>query len=260
MKKYRVETKNGSFLGIIEGKRAFKAWYEDMQKYNSYVKKEDCILVEVKEKHKTEYTIFDSYDTCSDENMKSARENLVENMFMDADEDGTVTVTDNYGKEVKLTREEYADSLSDDEIYNECYFNEETWFSDEQWELKHVSEGEVLAIADLGLWNGRRCGYKELASLEEVMYSSCDYERIYVDSNGDLRKEESHHDGSNSILYRYWKDGLTDEQKENFLDKLYYGKATQKDITRYTRKAGLGIANAYGWTVRGGENKYKKVA
>lgn len=210
--------------------------------------------------NRKEYTIFDSYDTCSEENMKEAKENMVDNMFFDADEDGTITVKDNYGKEVKLTREEYADSISEDSVYNECYFMEQTWFEDEKHELELVSEGPVLAIADLGLWDGRRCGYKELESLEDVMYSSCDYERVYVDSNGDLRKEESHHDGSNSILYRYWKDGLTDVQRENFLDKLYNGKATQKDITRYTRKAGLGIADAFGWTVRGGENKYRKVA
>lgn len=260
MKKYRVETKNGCFLGIIEGKRAFNKWFEERQKYNTYTKKEDCVLVEVKESHATTYTVFDSYDTCSDENMKSAKENLIDNMFWDEDEDGCITTIDNYGKEVKLTREEYGNSISDDRLYEECYDMERMWFEDEQWELKNVSEGEVIAIADLGLWNGRCGGYKNIKSLEEIMYSECDYERVYVDSNGDLRKDESHHDGSNSILYRYWKDGLSEEQKENFLDKIYYGKVTQKDITRYTRKAGLGIANAFGWTVRGGENKYKKVA
>lgn len=208
-----------------------------------------------------EYTIFDSYDTISDENMKEAKENLVENMFFDADENGLVTVTDNYGKEVKISREEYEKTITDEKLFEECYFMEQTWFEDEQWELVRVDEGcGLIAIADLGRWNGRFGGYKEVKNLKDVMYTSCDYERVYIDSNGDLRKEESHHDGSNSILYRYWKDGLTEEQKENFMSKIYNGECTQKDITRYTRKAGLGIANAYGWTVRGGENKYKKVA
>lgn len=206
------------------------------------------------------YTIFDSYNTCSEDNLKEAKENLIENMFFDEDENGCITVTDNYGKEVKLTREEYANSLSDSKIYDECYEMERIWFDDELYELKHVSEGGVIAIADIGRWCGRCGGYKILKSLEEVMYTSCDYEEVYVDSNGDLRKEESHHDGSNSILYRYWKEGLTENQKENFLQKIYNGECTQKDITRYTRKAGLGIANAFGWTVRGGENKYRKVA
>lgn len=260
MKKYRVETKNGVFLGVIEGKRAFNKWFEDRQKYNTYTKKEDCVLVEVKESHATTYTVFDNYDTCSEENMKDAKESLIDNMFWDADEDGFITVTDNYGKEVKITREEYGNSLSEDDIYKECYDREELWFNDEQWELKHVSEGEVIAIGHLGTWQGIFTGYKIINSLEDVLYTSCDYEKVYVDSNGDLRKEESHHDGNNSILYRYWKDGLSDEQKENFMDKIYHGKCTRKDITRYTRKAGVGIADAYGWTVRGGENKYRKVA
>lgn len=206
---------------------------------------------------KTTYTIFDSYNITSEENMKQAREILVENMFWNSDENDTITVTNNYGKEVKLTREEYNSSLTNEEIYEACYFMNKTWFDEEKSELKHVSEGEIIAIADLGRWNGRCSGYKELKSLEDVLYSSCDYERVYVDSNGDLRKEESHHDGSNSILYRYWKEDLTEEKKENFLNKIYNGKATGKDVTRYTRKAGIGIANAFGWTVRGGENKYR---
>ena len=181
------------------------------------------------------YTVYDNYDVYSDQNMAEAKACLIEDGMAEAD-------------------------ITEDLLTQHCYDDNEVFFEDEKWELEHVSEGPVIAIADIGRWNGRFSGYKTLDSLEKVMYSSCDYERVYVDSNGDLRKEESHHDGSNSILYRYWKDGLTEEQKENFLDKIYNGKCTQKDITRYTRKAGLGIANAYGWTVRGGENKYKKVA
>ena len=210
-------------------------------------------------KRKT-YTIFDSYDTYSDENKKSALENIMENRFQ-AEEDGLMTVTDNFGKEVRVTREEYQKTITEENISNECNFLESTWFDDELSELARVDEGYgLIAIADIGRWNGRCGGYKEIKQLCTVMYTSCDYERVYVDSNGDLRKEESHHDGNNSILYRYWKEGLTDGQKENFLNKIYNGKCTSKDITRYTRKAGLGIANAMGWTVRGGENKYRKVA
>lgn len=181
------------------------------------------------------YTIFDSYDTFSEENMKEAKQLFIEDGF---------------------SEEEITDSM----LMDRCSDNERIWFDDELSQLSDLSEGSLIAIADLGRWNGRFSGYKEVKSLGEVMYSSCDYERVYVDSNGDLRKDESHHDGSNSILYRYWKEGLTDIQKENFLDKIYNGKCTQKDITRYTRKAGVGIADTYGWTVRGGENKYRKVA
>lgn len=207
-----------------------------------------------------EYTIFDSYDSYSEDRRKDALENIMENCFQ-AEEDGLMTTTDNFGKEVRITREEYEKTITEEDIMNECNFLESIWFDDERYNLDSVDEHRgLIAIADLGGWNGRFSGYKEVENLADVLYSDCDYERVYVDSNGDLRKKESHHDGSNSILYRYWKDGLTEEQKENFMSKIYNGECTQKDITRYTRKAGLGIANAYGWTVRGGENKYRKVA
>lgn len=195
------------------------------------------------------YTIYDSYDVCSDENMKDARENILDNVFWDTD---TVTLTDEYGKEVEVTREEYARTITDEKLYDECYENNNMWFDDERENLSSVEDyGELIAIADIGRWNGRVSGYKIIKDLPDVLYSSCDYERVYVDSNGDLRKDESHHDGSNSILYRYFKDNLTEEQKDNFLDKIYNGECTQKDITRYTRKAGVGIAKMFGWKVRG---------
>ena len=207
-----------------------------------------------------EYTIYDNYDIYSEELAKEAKENIIDNEFFNADENDCITVTDNYGKEVTVTREEYAKTVTEERIEEELRFWDDCNFRDSKDMLENVSEGDLIAIADLGRWNGRFSGYKEIKSLDSVLYSSCDYERVYVDSNGDLRKEETHHDGSNSILYRYWKEGLTDEQKENFMSKIYNGECTQRDITRYTRKAGLGIANACGWTVKGGENKYRKVA
>lgn len=139
------------------------------------------------------------------------------------------------------------ESLTEENIMRECDFLNEVWFEDELNELRRVSEGDLIAIADVGRWNGRFSGYKDIKCLDDVMYSSCDYEKIYVDSNGDLRKEESHHDGRNSILYRYWKDGIN---RELFKQKIYSGEVTQKDITRCTRKAGVGIAEVYGWKVR----------
>ena len=134
-----------------------------------------------------EYTIFDSYDTYSDENKKGALENIMENRFQ-AEEDGLMTVTDNFGKEVRVTREEYEKTIKEEDIFNECNFLNETWFNDELSELARVDEGYgLIAIADVGRWNGRFSGYKEIKQLCTVMYSSCDYERVYVDSNGDLR-------------------------------------------------------------------------
>lgn len=183
-----------------------------------------------------EYVIYDNYDVCSEESMKEEKQFLIDDVI--------------------YTEEEITEEM----LMDRCYDSNRLWFDDEYEQLKDLSEGRLIAIADLGRWDGRFSGYKELRSLECTMNTTCDYEKLYVDSNGDLRKEESHHDGSNSILYRYWKDGLTEEQKERFMDKIYNGECSQKDITRYTRRAGVAIACYYGWKVRGTKTLTVKVA
>lgn len=199
---------------------------------------------------KKNYTVFSSYDIYSEENMKIAKESMIENAFLYSDENDCIAEIDNFGKNVILTREDYEKSITKERLYNECQFMNETWFNDALSELKRVSSGEVIAIGNIGTWLGHCSGYKELKTLEDCMFSSCEDEILYVDSNGDLRKKESHHDGSNSILYRYWKDNITDTQRQNFLNKIYSGEVTSRDITKYTKKCGIDIANTYGWKVR----------
>lgn len=107
----------------------------------------------------------------------------------------------------------------------------------------------ILVIADLGLWNGRRMGYKEILSgnIRDCLYSDTDYSTWYVDKLGDLRCDAVHHDGTNHYLYRTYKDGISDWQIDSLKNKLYEGRATRTDITRITRRLGDEIANVYGF-------------
>lgn len=122
----------------------------------------------------------------------------------------------------------------------------------EREELSHQYPQEILVIADLGLWNGRRMAYKEIESgkLSDCFEPSRDTLNIrwYVDRNGDLRCDDSHHDGTNHYLYRVWKDGISENQKENLREKIYNGVATRYDITRATERLGDEIGRVYGWT------------
>ena len=43
------------------------------------------------------------------------------------------------------------------------------------------------------------------------------------------------------------KPEITSDQLDNFCWKLYNGKATSKDITKYTRAIGKRVKNVYGW-------------
>ena len=139
--------------------------------------------------------------------------------------------------------------------YQEPFENEEVsledndlFLEDERQNLDIELENEIIAIADLGLWNGRVMGYKLMNSnnISECLQS--DYEPTwYVDENNDFRCDDHHHDGKNYILYREFRSGISDRQKENFIDKIYNGKATEKDIEKYTKKIGDRISKIYGW-------------
>lgn len=157
-------------------------------------------------------------------------------------------------------REDCPDA-SDNDLWRMMWETNAEYLEDERANLDiNVPEG-IVAIADLGLWNGRRMGYKEIGyNINECLYgtvqgqSSCTW---YVDELGDLACEESHHDGTNHYIYRAWKPGVTYDQADALLNKIYYGTATRKDITRYTRRLGDEIADVYGWSIRGHKYGYR---
>lgn len=124
---------------------------------------------------------------------------------------------------------------------------------DERSNLDIQLSRPILVVGDLGLWYGRRMGYKEIPSgnIRDCLYSEqdMDYSTWYVDKNGDFRCDAIHHDGTNHYLYRTYKDGVSDTQIDNLKEKLYRGIATRADITRVTRRLGDDIAKVYGFSI-----------
>ena len=106
----------------------------------------------------------------------------------------------------------------------------------------------IIIIGDLGLWNGRARGYKDVSSgnIKDCLHSDTDMSEWFLDEKGDLRAEAAHHDGTNYYLYRVFKDNVTEEQIEDFKDKIYHGTLTEKDIEKYTHRLGDDIAKVYG--------------
>ena len=145
---------------------------------------------------------------------------------------------------------EYPD-LTEDERIRLMYEINDEYLSDERMNLNIQLSQPILVIGDLGLWNGRRQGYKEIASgnIKDCLYSDCDYSTWYVDKLGDLRCDAIHHDGTNHYLYRTYKPGISDAAKETLKYKLYRGIATRQDITRVTRRLGDDIAKVYGFEI-----------
>ena len=145
--------------------------------------------------------------------------------------------------------EDYPD-LSEEERYRTMLEINAGYLDDERSNLDIQLSQPIIVIADLGLWNGRRTGYKEIQSgnIKDCLYSNHDFSTWYVDKLGDLRCDDVHHDGTNHYLYRVFKDTASAEQRENLENELYYGKATRADITRVTRRLGDEIGKVYGWS------------
>ena len=145
--------------------------------------------------------------------------------------------------------EEYPDA-SPSMLEDLMYERNGEYLDDERTNLDIQLNEPILVIADLGLWNGRRMAYKEIPSgnIRDCLYSDYDYTTWYVDRNGDFRCEDIHHDGTNHYLYRAYKDGVSEAQKERLKDKIYAGTATRVDITRVTKRLGDEIGKVYGWS------------
>ena len=128
-------------------------------------------------KHTTIWKSYGMYSLKELEQLEQdEREHLKENDFEDYE---TVDVTDTIYEEIDM------------------------WFDDVTSNLYKVLDGRILAIANMGLWNGRRTGYKVLGhNLNEVVTSTigCDEKEVYCDAYNVLAKGY-HHDGTNYVEF-----------------------------------------------------------
>lgn len=134
-------------------------------------------------------------------------------------------------------------SAEDMDYYDNDYFN------DELINLKVSTEEQIIAIADIGLWNGRKQGYRVCNRLlsECLTVGNKDYNHLYYDGFN-VRKTTKHHDGTNYILFREFKPGLSNASKENFINKVYSGETIDNaTLNRYTRSLRRYVKEVYGW-------------
>lgn len=151
----------------------------------------------------------------------------------------------------RLEMEEYYPNLSEEERIEKMYETNNAYLDDDRCNLNIKLNEPILIIADIGRWNGRFSGYREIKScnIADCLYTDIDYATWYVDKNGDFRCDAIHHDGTNHYLYRTYKDGVPESQKDHLKEKIYEGTATRADITRITRRLGDEIAKVYGFDI-----------
>lgn len=135
---------------------------------------------------------------------------------------------------------------NDDDLYKWMTETNDSYLDDERYNLNKEVDGRILIIADLGLWNGRKPGYKiiESRNIKNILSSQCDYVEWYGDGYN-IRCTASHHDGTNHYLYRIIRE---DRNIDNLLDAIYNGeKITSSKLNYYTKSLYKDVANVYGW-------------
>lgn len=161
-------------------------------------------------------------------------------------------------------REDYPDATDDeiDEMINDQNYDDLVY----EREILNINLPEpIIVIADLGLWDGRRTGYREIAGniakCLDTRVSSSYSSTWYLDDRNDLVCDDCHHDGTNHYLFRVWKKTTTPRQRANFISKIMTGETiTRRDITRLTERLGDAICAAHGWdAVKYGMGKSKMV-
>lgn len=127
------------------------------------------------------------------------------------------------------------------------YINEmlSLYLDDERANLNITTNGRILAIGDLGLWDGRHQGYRILGkNVNSIFDDHYDYTEWYSDGYN-IKAIDVHHDGVNYYEFREIRE---DRNIQNLLDAIYNGeKITRKKLNYYTRSLHPYVAKIYGW-------------
>lgn len=154
-------------------------------------------------------------------------------------------------REIEYRREEAIEltgkAPSDEELLEMAAESIGMWYQDELANLDRPLDGRVLVIADLGLWNGRRLGYKILGNnLNNIMSPGGGHDEYTVGiDKGKLVGLGKHHDGTNRYEFREIREGMN---LNNLLDSIYSGrKPSRRKINYYTKSLVPYVREIYGW-------------
>ena len=151
--------------------------------------------------------------------------------------------------EIEYYRNEFEEfkNAADEEI--------EEWFlscqnldclDDERNNLNRELPGNILVIGDLGLWYGRRQGYRILGNNLNSFFSVSS--GSFWGDGYNIRSEEAHHDGTNHYLFRLIRP---EKNPRPLLDAICSGKTISLAmLNRYTKSLYPYVASVYGWPCR----------
>lgn len=137
------------------------------------------------------------------------------------------------------------DPNNEDALYDFMVEMNNQYLDDERMNLNQYVDGRILVVADLGLWHGRRPGYKVLdGNVTNILSAEAEYVEWYGDGYN-IKATAHHHDGSNYYEYRVIRE---DRNIDNLLDAIYNGEEiSRKKLNYYTKSLYPYVAKIYGW-------------
>lgn len=149
-------------------------------------------------------------------------------------------------EEVARENEWDEDTSDPDNLWQYMIATHNTYLDDERCNLNKYLDGRILIIADLGLWDGRKQGYKIIdGNISNILYDNdADFIEWYADQYN-IRATAHHHDGTNYYLYREIRE---DRNIQILLNDIYNGREISRSkLNYYTRSIRPYIAEIYGW-------------
>ena len=140
------------------------------------------------------------------------------------------------------------DPDNESEIYAWMEDENNEYLYDEKVNLNKEIDGRILIIADLGLWDGRKSGYKILGNNVNEIFNinnrGWDFAEFYGDGYN-IKGTEWHHDGTNYYEYRVIREN---RNIESLLNAIYNGEEiSRKKMNYYTKSLYPYVAQIYGW-------------
>ena len=144
---------------------------------------------------------------------------------------------------IDYLQEMHPEVTDENEQYQLCVEANNEGLNDERFNLN--MHFPVLAIADIGRWNGRVQGYKLFQNLKDILSSGCESVEWYVEGNT-LKGTLFGHDGTTYVKYYLFNQDLPGTKK--FLEDIANGmNITKSRLYHYCKSAGKLVKKVYGW-------------
>ena len=153
---------------------------------------------------------------------------------------------DGYKEWLEINDIDDRDPNDEEDIYDWMVETNNEYLDDERMNLDKRLDGRILVFGSLGLWDGRKQGYKIINSRNLNSILDFEYEGFEIYGDGyNILATECHHDGTNYYEYRMIRE---DRNIDKLLSAIYNGETISRGkLNYYTKSLYKDVAEIYGW-------------